>query len=106
MEWLERYKFWDAFNGRYRPNKIWLDDQLSVDLRFEHLCNEIPIAPVRNPDDGDEPGPINKWYGNNNGFLFTVKHYDHETKNLTVIECVAKKANDEEYQWSVIKHFP
>ncbi len=86
MEWLDRDRFWKIFNSNYRPKKKWLDDLLCVDLFFEQLCNVIPLAPVRNSDDGDEPGPINKWYGDINGFLFTAKHYDHDSKNLTVIE--------------------
>lgn len=101
MEWLENDRFEQIFDIEYRPEKKWLDLRISVDIRLEQLLKEIPTAPDNKHYDGD-PGPIKRWYGNIDGFLFKVEHCDHPTENLTIIVCVSEIKSDEKYWWSVI----
>ncbi|MGE0085422.1 MAG: hypothetical protein AB7S75_13490 [Desulfococcaceae bacterium] len=67
---------------------------------------EIPFNPIRNPDDGDQVGPIDKWYGKINEFLFTVTYFHHHlTNRFAVVDCMVQQQEYEPFMWSVIKNF-
>lgn len=106
MEWLDRDSFLNLFKKQYLSQKKYLEERILLDLSLEQLILEVPFDPIKNPDDGDQVGPIEKWYGKDNDFLFTVTYFHHHlTNRFTLIDCAVGRQEDEPFMWSVIQRF-
>lgn len=104
MDWLDREDFFLYFDKNYRPQENWINKSICLDLQFEELCNIIGREPVHDPDDGDQPGPIDRWYGRIDDFLFMVTYYDHPTKNLTILEFGCKYPSVDTPKWEILRN--
>jgi hypothetical protein len=104
LEWLGRNEFYKQYELAYPDKSLrrpyWLEDQISIDVRLDELKAAIPIPPLSNQDDTDEPGPVERWYGMADDFFFYITY--HHALDSAIIACRKALPNKEAYLWSIL----
>ena len=101
INWMKQADFWNKFESEYRPKKRFLNHDHYFEISMPDLRARIRENPVFSPDEGDFPGPVERWYGEIGGHLFIVTHYyrqDYPT--ASEISC----EDNDEAKTTVLKH--
>ena len=109
IEWMKQKDFWNNFEKEYKAFGRYLKHGEPFEISMPELRARIKEAPIFCPDEGDMPGPIERWYGKIESHLFIITHYyHHEMLKLSEITCedsdeakaVVLKALNELKKWN------
>lgn len=105
LKWLPQKEFWSRFDD-FKKKGIFLSQYLWLKSSEDELIKVTNTKPVDNPDEGDFPGPVKRWYGDQNGKLFTLTLHDltqNETGADVILESIPL---EKESGWSFILNLP
>jgi hypothetical protein len=100
-EWRRYYDSY--YSTYYRSNRIdFFEKEIMVDISLDELRIIIPVEPVTDPSEMDEPGPCERWYCCINELLFFVTYYHTASGKYTLITCIAPLFEGK-YRWSFLE---
>lgn len=83
ISWLQQNEFWTSFKEKSAANFV---EQFETKIDKAILLKWIEADPLSNPDDWDEPGPCERWYGFSDEIPFIITYHDAGNDSFTTIQ--------------------